>query len=208
MQIKKIINFVSNFLSKTPLGLIPRERIVIGALLLLGTALLLHQSLLGRKIQKLKSVKMEVGSQKKLLQQKQNISQNPGILLKQIKEIERQYNQLKEKFINEQDLSDFFDTVRQDVKRTNNKLISLELQSLRPLNQEELSDKGMQGLRYHQILPFTITLEGDYVGTLLFMHNLEEQPCLLELNNFKINSDSKNPAQVLLEMNFNLYVTK
>jgi Tfp pilus assembly protein PilO len=208
MQIKKITRVILDFFQNSPLRLIPKQRIAIGALLLLGAALLLHHSLLSRQILRLKTTRMEVSSQRKLLQRKQNISQDPGVLLKQIKEIENQFNQLKEKFINEDGLPDFFDSIREYANRTKNELISLDLKSLRPLNEEELAGKEIQGLSHYQILPFTIAIEGDYVGALLFFNKLEEEPYLLEVNNIRIESDKKNPAQVVLDAGFSLYVAK
>jgi len=206
MQVKEIKEIILSIFKINHFKVMPLKRIAPAALLLLGLSLLLYQSLISQQIIKLKAIKFQSFSQKKLLAQKNIIAEDPDILLGRLKAVENQLVSLKSKFVFEQDLPKYFDSLRGLISKTDNRLSSLDLKSTAGISDIVLPGKNT--IRFYQRLPFNITINGDYIGALLLLNKLEEDPRLLEINNIKIEATQKTAAEVKLDLDLNLYVLK
>lgn len=206
MPIKEIIEIILNIFRENPFKVLSRKKIVIGVVLLLGLALLLYQSLINQEILKLRAMRLQSRSLKKLLLYKQIIIKDPSILLEKIKNMESRFSLVKSRFIIEEDLPKFFDSLRDSINKTDNQLLSLELKSLTPIKDWVLS--GKDSMAYYQRLPFTVSVKADYVSALLLLNKIENEPYLIEINNINMAANKNKPSEILMNLDLNLYVLR
>jgi Tfp pilus assembly protein PilO len=204
MPSKEIKEIILSIFKVNPFKIIPKKRIIIGIILLVGIALLLFQSLLGPRLLQLKALRFLSFSQKRLLECKETITQNPTILLKTMEDTKSQFTELKSKFIVEKDLPSFFDDLRELVNKTGSHLVSLDLKPLVPIRDFALAEDRPA---YYQRLPLTMALSGDYISNLLLINKLEEDPRLIEIKNIKLSASGEG-SKVTMDLELDFYVIK
>ena len=94
----------------------PKEKVLMGFLLMLSLIFVLYQSLIMVQIKRLKAVDLYFLSQKKLLDFYDRIMENADTLKKELGKAENSFAIKKEKFIDAQDLPNYFTHFRELAK--------------------------------------------------------------------------------------------
>lgn len=105
---------------------ISKEKKILGGVFILLIGFLLYESLIAFQINKLKAIDFQFISQKRLLDFYSQLTKHTDVLVNEKKEKEKDFNRIKERFVNEEELSGYFSDLRAKIKSHNLKIISLD----------------------------------------------------------------------------------
>ena len=180
---------------------ISKEKRIIGILLVLLTGFLLYQSLLATQLLRLKAIDFQFISQKRLLNFYSRLEGNTNVLISQAKEKEMNLARIKEKFVSEEELPNYFTNFRDIVKAHNLKIISLDFKP-----QEGVADLGGKSLKYFQRLPLDISLKGGYSNLMFLLYKLERGSPLFEIKAIHLKQESPDSYEILMDMKAAIYI--
>lgn len=180
---------------------ISREKKIIGVLIFVLVGFLLYQSLLATQFLRLKAIDFQFSSQKKLVNFYRWLEGNTGILVNETKEKENNLLRMKESFIRDDELSNYFTNFRNLAKSHNLTVITLDFKP----------QKGVVGvdgkpLEYFQKLPLDVSLKGDYFNMMFLLYKLERGRPVFEINSVHLKQESPESYALIMDMKAALYV--
>ena len=180
----------------------PKEKVLMGFLLMLSLIFVLYQSLIMVQIKRLKAVDLYFLSQKKLLDFYDRIMENADTLKKELGKAENSFAIKKEKFIDAQDLPNYFTHFRELAKSHGLKILTLDFKP-----QEDITDSGGQTLTYFQKLRFSTSLEGDYFAALRLIYELEYlSPKIFDIQSLEIKQTNPQSREVTTDLDVIVYI--
>jgi hypothetical protein len=180
----------------------PKERVFLGLFLVLSIGFVLYQSLIIFQIKKLKAVDFQFLSQKKLLDFYEQIMENADVLKKEFKEAENAFRLKKERFVDEEDLPNYFNYFRELAKSHGLKVSALDFKP-----QEALSDSEGRPLTYYQKLRFYVSLKGSYFDAIRLLYELEYvNPKIFDIQSVRIKKENGESRQVLTDIDVVVYI--
>lgn len=197
MSIKEILNIIFSIFNVRSLRIVPRQKIVLGVIFLVGLGLLLYQSLLSMQLVKAKALELTLLSQKKLVTCQTGFIKEPALLAAKIAISKNRLNALERNFIPSSELAKFFEDLKGLVSITENRLISLDR-------------KPFITLEAYEQLPFVISLRGYYADIVLLLNKLELYPHLIDVKSLKIQSleNETKSFEVIMEMEAEVFLIK
>jgi Tfp pilus assembly protein PilO len=180
---------------------LPKEKIILGVLLILLIGFLLYQSLLTVQIARLKAVDFQFSSQKNLFDFYNRLLKDAEILIGDVRERESNFTQIKKKFVAEEELSNYFASLRAMAKSHNLKVLGLDFKP-----QEAITNLTGGPLTYYWRLPFELSLKGDYFNIMYLLYNLEQGNTLFDIQSMRIKKESPDTQEIALEMEAVVYI--
>lgn len=182
---------------------LPLERRILGVLLILFIGFILYQSLIAVQMSKLKAIDFQFASQKKLVNFYNQIMKRTDVFKKELKEKEKNLQQINQKFVDEEELSDYFDNFRELAKSHNLKVLTLDFKP-----QEAITDLDTQPLSYYQKLHFNVSLKGGYFDTMTLLYKLEHTyPKIFNIQSMHIKQESPQSYEVFTDMEAVIYIS-
>jgi hypothetical protein len=180
----------------------PKERMLLWLILLLSAGFILYQSLIIFQVKKLKAVDLYFLSQKKLLDFYDQIMENAGALKKELAEAKNIFRMKKEKFVEEQNLPNYFTHFRELVKSNRLKILALDFKP-----QEIIPAAQGEPLSYYQKLRFNASLQGDYFDIMHLLYELEYvNPKIFDIQSLRIQQENPRSRQVVTDMDVTVYI--
>lgn len=179
----------------------PREKLILGIVLILFIGFLLYQSLIAMQIVRLKAIDFQFTSQKKLLDFYSRIMKQINVLMSEAKEEEGRLAQIKEKFVEEAELSNYFSNFRALVKSYNLSVASLDFKP-----QEAIEGLNKKPLAYYQRLPLKVSLRGSYFNIMFLLYNLERASPIFDIQSMRIGSESPDSYEIVIDMEAAIYI--
>lgn len=195
MPIKEIVETILSIFKSRPFKVMSRQKILLGAALLLGLSLLLYQSLLAPQLMRSKIMGRCLLAQKRLAAYQQRIIKDPQILLSKIDQMKDRLKNLEKRFIKAQELPQTWDDLKNLIGKTENYLFALDI-------------KPAVSVGSYEKLPFSLTVKGYYVDTILLLNKLEGYPRLIDIKDIKIQPSAERPYDVLMSLVAELFVVK
>ena len=180
---------------------IPKEKKIFGILLVLLIGFLLYQSFIAIQILKLKAIDFQFTSQKKLIDFYNQIIKDTNILNNELAEKEKDFAQIRQGFVDEEELSNYFADFRALVKAHNLQVASLDFQP-----QENITDLNRKPLTYYQRLRFSVSLKGDYFNLMSLLYKLEQGSSIFKINLVHIKQESAGPSDLIMDMEAAIYI--
>jgi hypothetical protein len=180
----------------------PKEKVLLGCLLMLSLVFILYQSLIIIQIKRLKAVDLYFLSQKKLLDFYDRIMENADALKEELAEAQNSFGIKKEKFIDAEDLPNYFTHFRELVKSHGLKISALDFKP-----QEAITDSEGRELTYYQKLHFNASLEGDYFAALRLIYELEYlSPKIFDIQTLRIKQTNPQSREVTTDLEVTVYI--
>jgi Tfp pilus assembly protein PilO len=180
----------------------PKERVFLWLILILSVGFILYQFLIIFQIRKLKAVDLYFLSQKKLLDFYEQIMENTNIFKKELGDAENAFRITKEKFVNEEDLPNYFTHFRELAKSHGLKVLTLDFKP-----QEAITDSEGKPLTYYQKLRFSVALKGDYFDAMRLLYELEYvSPKIFDVQTLSIKQQNSESRQVLADIDVVVYI--
>ena len=180
----------------------PKERVFLWLILILSVGFILYQFLIIFQIRKLKAVDLYFLSQKKLLDFYEQIMENTNIFKKELGDAENAFRITKEKFVNEEDLPNYFTHFRELAKSHGLKVLTLDFKP-----QEAIADSEGKSLTYYQKLRFSVALKGDYFDAMRLLYELEYvSPKIFDIQTLSIKREDSESRQVLADIDVVVYI--
>jgi Tfp pilus assembly protein PilO len=173
---------------------VTRQRKILGVFLILFVGFLLYQSLISSQLARLKAVNTQWRSKKKLMVFYDRLMLNDTELINELKENENNINQLKEKFVAESDLTNYFGGLREQVKSQGLGILSLDFKARQPVSQ------------YYQQIPFNISLKGDYYDLMSLLHNLGANKPIFEIKSVNLKRQDGQSYDLTMNMDAAIYI--
>ncbi len=181
---------------------IPKERLFLGILSILSVGFIFYQSTIIFQIKKLKAVDLKYISQKKLADYYGQIAENANALKVEYEDAQKSFLKIKERFISEEDLPNYFTHFRELAKSHNLKVLELEFQP-----QEPVLDNKNNPLTYFQKLRFNASLKGDYLDAMRLLDELEYvSPKIFQLQKVHIKQQDYQSRQVVTDIDVIVYI--
>jgi len=180
---------------------IPKEKGILGIVLVLLIGFLLYQSFIAIQIKKLKAIDFQFTSQKKLIDFYNQIIKDANILNNELTEKENDFAQIRQGFVDEEELSNYFADFRALVKAYNLQVASLDFQP-----QENIIDSNREPLTYYQRLKFSVSLKGDYFNLMSLLYKLEQGSSRFEINSVRIKQKNADPPDLIMDMEAAIYI--
>ncbi len=196
MQVKMIIAFLKIETKKTIAALnnLPKQVKTIGAFLIILSAFLLYESLLSGQLLKLKALRQELISKKKLFLRYDELVKNDQAIEKEMQDTQERLSRMRSNFVSEQELSKYFASFRELVKSYNLQIISLDFKP-----QEEIQASADKKLAHFQVLPFSFSLKGNYFDTMLLLYKLQQTNPLLDIESMRLQQGDENSYNIETE---------
>jgi len=194
---EKIINASQTF------KVIPKERIIVGAALVLFISFLFYQSIIVVQIRRLKALDFQFNSQRRLLDFYNQLVTNRSDLIEEKKENEKMLSRMKENFVPEEELSSYFDNFRAMVKSANIEVVALDFKP-----QENPGEFNGRQFSYFQILPLSVSLRGDYFSMMSLLYKLENGKSLFDIKSIRISEDALGTESVTMDIQACIYIFK
>jgi len=180
---------------------ISREKKIIGILTFVLVGFLLYQSLLTGQFLRLKAIDFQFSSQKKLVNFYRWLEGSTGILVSEAKEKENNLLRMKESFIRDDELSNYFTNFRNLAKSHNLTVVTLDFKP-----QEGVAGLDGKPLEYFQKLPLDISLKGDYFNMMFLLYKLERGRPVFEINSVNLKQESPESYALIMDMKAAVYV--
>ncbi len=181
---------------------LPLERRILGVLLILFIGFMLYQFLIPAHLSKLKAVDFQFVSQKKLIDFYSQIIQRTDIFKKELKEKENSLQLIKQKFVADDGLSDYFANFRELAKSHNLKVAALDFKP-----QEVIAGLDTQPLSYYQKINFNVSLKGGYFDTMSLVYKLEyATPEIFNIQSMHIKQEGLESQGVVTDMEATIYI--
>jgi hypothetical protein len=179
----------------------PRSKVIIGILFILLTGFILHQSLIAIQMRKLKAMDFQFASQKKLLKFYDRIMKEEAIFQDEANNKEEVLAKVKESFIPEEELADYFNNLRALARLNNVEVASLEL------NPQELEvDSKEAKFVYFRKLSFDLSLKGDYFNIMYLLYKLEQNKPIYDIKSVRISQDNPPDSFVAANIKAAIYI--
>lgn len=180
---------------------VPKEKKILGGFIVLLAVLLLFQSLIANPLLRLKAMRFQFNSQKKLINFYKEFETGTGLLMKEAGEKEKDLGEIiKEAFVSDAQLPGYFDQLRGLVKSYNLELVTLDF-----MPQEKVLDANGRQLEYFKKLPLSFTVKGDYSNIMLLLYKLEEGRPIFDIAAVHIKQESPDFYDVSMEMKPSIY---
>jgi len=191
-----IITFLKIEIKKTIIALnnLPKQVKSIGAFLIILSAFLLYESLLSGQLLKLKALRQELISKKKLFLRYEELVKNDQAIEKEMRDTQERLLRMGSNFVPEQELSRYFASFRELVKSHNLQVVSLDFKP-----QEDIQASDDKKLSHFQILPFSFSLKGNYFDTMLLLYKLQQTNLLLGIESIRLQQENENSYNVETE---------
>jgi len=186
---------------KVSFSRIPNQRKILGVAGILLAGFLLYQSLIEIHLLRLKAANLQFISQKKLIDCYKRLIKNSGVFINEAREEEKTFNQVKEGFVDEGQLPDYFTNFRNLSKSYNLQVLALEF-----MPQEAIAGTGQKPLAYYQKLPFVLSLKGNYFNAMSLLYKLEEGKPIFDIDSIRIRQESPDSYDVLVDINASIYI--
>lgn len=181
---------------------LPREKMLLWLIVLLSAGFILYQSLIIFQVKKLRAVDLYFLSQKKLLDFYAEIMENAKALKKELAEAENSFQIKRDKFVEEQELPNYFTHFRELVKAHQLKILALDFKP-----QEVILDGQQNALTYYNKLSFNVSLQGDYFDLMRLLYELEYvSPKIFDIQSLRIKQEIPQSRQVISEMDVKVYI--
>lgn len=180
---------------------ISRDRKILSGVIVFLVGFLLYESLLSSQLVCLKASELQLRSQRKLLQSHYVLAQNLDEVTRDVQAEEQSLARLKDQFVRENDLSDYFTSLRDIVKSHNAEVLSLDV---RP--QENIGPGEGQWFVFFLKQPFDIFLKGDYASIMRLLHRLEFGKPRVAIESFHIRPESADSYNVIMILKVTVYL--
>ncbi len=180
----------------------PKERIFLWLILILSVGFALYQFLIIFQFKKLKAVDLYFLSQKKLVDFYERTMENANIFKKELRDAENNFALTKERFVNEEDLPNYFNHFRELAKSHGLKVLTLDFKP-----QETIADPEGIPLTYYQKLHFNVSLKGDYFDVVSLLYELEYvSPKIFDIQTLGIKQEDPESRQVFADIDVIVYI--
>jgi len=166
----------------------------LGVFLITGITFLLYQSLISSQLDRLKAIESQWYSKKKLMVFYDRLMHNDTQLISELKDNEKNISQLKEKFVAESDLANYFGGLRERIKSQGLQILFLDFKPREQISQ------------YYQRIPFSISLKGDYYDLMSLLHNLGENKPIFEIKSFSLKRQDGQSYELAMNMDAAIYI--
>lgn len=180
---------------------VPRDRIIIVSVILVFVCLLIYHSLALIQERNLKSMSIQFSSQKKRLDYYTQIIKHADLLEKQLVEAEKKYETAKSEFLEEEELSVYFDDIRRQAQARRLVVLALDFSP-----QPKAAEAGSSAFAFHKRNAINISLRGNYYDVISFLHHLEyENPKIFDIDSAQIRR-SIEADEIFLDIKGAIYV--
>jgi len=180
---------------------VPKERIIVGALLILLAGFLLYRSLIAVHVLRLKAVEFQFKSQKELSDFYRGLMEDENAFVNLTKKREEAFEKIKERFISEGELSNYFDDFRAIVES-----YDLEVQNLDFNPQEVIMGRDKKQFSVFRSLSFEASLKGGYFDALSLLYKLEHNKHIFDIESIYISNVAPESSIVTMEMKVKIYI--
>lgn len=180
---------------------ISKEKRILGIFIILLIGFLLYQSLIAVQMLRLKAISFQFISQKKLIDFYNRLITQTDVLISEVKEKKTNILKIKERFIDEEELSDYFNNFRALVKSHNLEVLGLDFKP-----QETITDLNIKPLSYYQRLRFNVSVKGGYFNTMQLLHKLEQDSQIFDIESIHIRQGGRDSGVVIMDMEAAIYI--
>jgi Tfp pilus assembly protein PilO len=181
---------------------ISKEKKILGGVFILLIGFLLYESLIAFQINKLKAIDFQFISQKRLLDFYSQLTKHTDVLVNEKKEKEKDFNRIKERFVNEEELSGYFSDLRAKIKSHNLKIISLDFKP-----QENIAESEGEALNYYRRLPIDLSVGGNYFNTMSFLYRFEQDNPIFHIKSISIKQENPDSYEVVAQIRAFIYIS-
>lgn len=180
----------------------PKEKVLLWLIIILSLGFILYHFLIVFQIKKLKAVDLYFLSQKKLTDFYEQIMQNADLFKKELGDTQEAFRLTKEKFINAEDLPNYFTHFRELAKSHGLTVLALDFKP-----QEAISDPQGKPLTYFQRLHFNVSLKGDYFESMRLIYELEYlSPNIFDIQTLHIKQQDTESQEVVSDLDVMVYI--
>lgn len=180
---------------------IPGSKLIFGAFIVSLTGFVLYQSLLAGQIEKLKRTRLEFITQKKLIDSYSRLLMSKGELADDLKLKENNFAGIKEKFIPEEELSNYFVNFRSLAKAFNLEVVNLDFKP-----QEPIKGKDGKQLTYFKKMSLDVSLKGGYFDAMSLFYKLEQNSLIFDKKSIRILQENPGSSVIVMEIKASVYV--
>lgn len=180
---------------------ISKEKVALGACLVLFVGFILYNSLIAAQMRKLKTVKFQFISEQKLMDSYNLIIKNKDPLVTELKLREEKFAKVKEKFISEEDLPNYFTDFRSLIKSYH-----LEVASLDFSPQQIINGSDGKALNDFSKMSFVVSVTGEYFNAMLLLYELEQTDSIFDKESVVISQEGMDPSIVVMDIKAVIYI--
>jgi len=180
---------------------VPKERLVLGMFIVLLTGFILYQSLIPDQIRKLKTISFEFNSRNKLMACYGQLLMNKDTLVEDLKLKENNFSRTKEKFILQDELSNYFADFRVLVKSCNLEVVTLDFKP-----REAIKGKDGKPLINFKKMSFDVSVKGGYFDAMTLFYKLEQSGFIFDKKSVRISLENAESSVVEMEIKVSVYI--
>ncbi|MFH0877010.1 MAG: type 4a pilus biogenesis protein PilO [Candidatus Omnitrophota bacterium] len=181
---------------------ISRDRKILGGVIISLVGFLLYESLLSSQLVRLKADSLQLRSERKLLASHYVLAENLDEVTRDVRTEEQSLRRFKDQFVRENELSDYFTSLRNIIKSHNTEVVSLDVKP-----QENVGPGEGQWFVFFLKQPFDISLKGDYANIMDLFHRLEFGKPHVTIESFHIRPESAGSYDVVMDLRVAVYLS-
>ncbi len=180
---------------------ISKEKVALGVCLVSFAGFILYNSLIAPQMRKLKTVKFQFVSQQKLMDSYNLIIENKDALVNELKLKEENFAKVKEKFISEEDLPNYFTDFRSLIKSYHLEVLSLDFSP-----QQIINGSDGKALNNFGKMSFDVSVTGEYFNIMLLLYELEQTNSIFDKKSVAISQEGLDPSIVIMDIKAVIYI--
>lgn len=204
-KLNEIINIIRQLKSKVRefMGYLPLKNLALGGIIFIGGVYLSYSLLVAAPSLRLKPMKAQLEAERKLLEARIKDIGRISQINSELEKAKVDLRKREDRFVGEDELSDFFAKIRNIVEKNNSELVNLSVKPAEPAGGSVEAKEEANPL--YQKVPVILSIRGNYVDVLLAITDLMQGETLVEMSDVKIEPDPEVPYKMVANFVLKFY---